>query len=360
MAKSACLGLIFLAMAATVARSAPATDAQLSGAQAALDSGDATLAKHLVDTALAEGPVTPLQRARLLHNRGVAQELLGSHQSALADFTAALQLQVLPAEERAQALLQRGYLLDSLGRLADAVRDYSAAAALKTTSAATALNNRANIHRRQNRLTEARRDYLVSLGMGNARPQFAYYGLGQIAEAQHDKESARGFYARAVGADPAYRLAAERLAELGGPPETAIADPGVVKLRPPSQAPPVVLKPPSDRVVLRPPGRKPPPSRAPPFRPSSGPGLRPALDAPAGAGPQVQLGAWRSEAEARAGWERAVRASGRALDGLAPRIVTADLPGKGRYYRLRAATPDPSGLCASLRAAGQDCMRARD
>jgi tetratricopeptide (TPR) repeat protein len=355
MAKAACLGLIFLAMAASIARAAPATDAQLSGAQAALDSGNATQAKHLVDTALGEGDVTPLQRARLLYNRGIAHELLGSPQAALADFTASLQTPVLPAEERAQALLQRGFLLDSMGRLSEAVRDYSAAAALKTSSAATALNNRANIHRRQNRLTEARRDYLASLALGNARPQFAYYGLGQIAEAQHDKDGARGFYARAVGADPGYRLAVERLAELGGAPETAIAGPGVIKLRPPSQAPPVVLKPPSDRIVLRPPARKPQPSRAP-----SGPGLRPALDAPAAAGPEVQLGAWRSEAEARAGWARAVQASEGALDGLRPRIVAADLPGKGRYYRLRTATPDPSSLCSSLRAAGQDCMRARD
>lgn len=356
MKKAACLGLIFLAMVAGGAQAAPATDAHLSGAQAALDSGDAAQAKHLVDTALGEGSVTLLQRARLLHNRGVAQELLGSHQEALADLTAALQVAVLPDEERAQALLQRGYLLDSLGRLADAIRDYSAAAALKTTSAATALNNRANIYRRQNRLTEARRDYLASLSMGNARPQFAYYGLGQIAEAQHDKEAARGFYARAVGADPSYRLASERLAELGGPPQTVGTDPGVVKLRPPARTPPVVLKPPTDRIVLRPPPRKPQLGRAP------GPGLRPALDAPAGgaSGPQVQLGAWRSEAEARAGWTKALGASGGALDGHTPRIVVAELPGKGRYYRLRTATPDPAGLCARLRAAGQDCMRTRD
>jgi tetratricopeptide (TPR) repeat protein len=240
------------------AKSAPATDAHLSGAQAALDSGNAVQARHLVDTALAEAEVTPLQRARLLYNRGIAHELLASHQAALADFTAALQGQVLPQEERAQALLQRGFLLDSMGRLPDAIKDYSAAAALKTSSAATALNNRANIHRRQNRLTEARRDYLASLSLGSARPQFTYYGLGQIAEAQHDKEAARGFYAKAVGADPGYRLASERLTELGGPPETAIADPGVVKLRPPSENPPLVLKPPPlNRIVLRPPGLAP-------------------------------------------------------------------------------------------------------
>ena len=358
MRKAPCLGLVLLVMVGGGVKAAPATDAHLSGAQAALDSGNATQARHLADMALGEADVMPLQRARLLYNRGIAHELLGRHQAALADFTAALQVQVLPVEERAQALLQRGFLLDSLGRLPEAIKDYSAAATLKTSSAATALNNRANIHRRQNRLAEARRDYLASLSMGNARPQFTYYGLGQIAEAQHDKAAARGFYAKAVGADPGYRLASERLAELGGPPETAIADPGVVTLRPPSQPPRVVLKPPpSDRIVLRPPGRKPRPSTS-----SPGPGLRPALDTPVGgpAGPEVQLGAWRSEAEARAGWERLRKAAGALLEGLTPRVVAADLPGKGRYYRLRTATHDPAGLCASLRAVGRDCMRARD
>lgn len=358
MRKAPCLGLVVLVMLGGGAKAAPATDAHLAGAQAALDSGNAAQARHLVDTALGEGDVTPLQRARLLYSRGVAHQLLGSHQAALADLTGALQGQVLPPEERAQALLQRGFLLDSLGRLPDAIKDYSAAATLKTSSSATALNNRANIHRRQNRLTEARRDYLASLGMGNARPQFTYYGLGQIAEAQHDKETARGFYARAVAADPGYRLASERLAELGGPPEAAIADPGVVKLRPPPQAAPVVLKPPSsDRIVLRSPRRKSPPSR-----PLPGPGLRPALDAPVRgpADPEVQLGAWRSEAEAQAGWDKARKAAGEALEGLTPRIVAADLPGRGRYYRLRTATSDPAKLCARLREAGQDCLRARD
>jgi tetratricopeptide (TPR) repeat protein len=356
MRKAACLGIIFLAALSSVARAAPATDAQLSGAQAALDAGDAAQAKRLVDTALGQGQVTPLQRSRLLHNRGIAHELLGNHREALADYTAALQTRALPAEERAQALLQRGFLQDSLGRLDDATRDYSAAVALKTTSAATALNNRANIYRRQNRLVEARRDYLAALGMGNARPQFSYYGLGQIAEARHDKEAARGFYARAVGADPGYRLAVERLAELGGPPDAAIADPGVVKLRPPPSRQPVLKPPVTGQIVLRP-----PPGKAAPRKGSPGPGLRPALDAAAGpAGREVQLGSWRSEAEARVGWSRAVSLSGGALDGLTPRIVAADLPGRGRYYRLRTTTPNPASLCETLRAARQDCLRAGD
>lgn len=323
-------GGIFAALLA-VAQAAPATDAYLAQAQAALDVGDAAHAKRLVDAALGEGPMAPLQRARLLHNRGVAQELMSAHSDALADYTGALSLQALPIEERAQLLLQRGFLLDSLNRWNEAVRDYSSAAALKTSSAATALNNRANIFRRQKRLTEARRDYLSALAAGNARPQFSYYGLGQIAEAQQDKEAARGFYARAVAADATYQLAADRLAALGGAPDGSLAVPDVVTLRPPVQ--PVRRK------------------------AASSPKLRPSMDA--SARPRgdrlVQLGAWRSEAEARAGWEQAVAAAAGGLKGAKPLISPAEVPGKGRFYRLRVSTSGPERLCAELQAAGQGC-----
>jgi tetratricopeptide (TPR) repeat protein len=267
-----------------------------------------------------------------LYNRGVAQELMGAHGEALADYTGSLSLQALPPEERAQALLQRGFLLDSLNRWNEAVRDYSAAAALKTSSAATALNNRANIYRRQKRLSEARRDYLAALAAGNSRPQFSYYGLGQVAEARQDKEMARGFYTQAVSADAGYQLAADRLAQLGGPPEGILVPAEVVKLRPPSL------------------------SRSQAQQAASGPRLRLSMDA---MGLQmVQLGAWRSEAEARAGWKMALAAA-KGLKGLSPQIAAVEIPGKGRFYRLRVVAPHPGTLCASLRAAGQGCWPVR-
>lgn len=336
MLKAAVSGGVLVAALLAVAQAAPATDAYLAQTQAALDVGDAAHAKRLVDAALGEGPMAPLQRARLLHNRGVAQELMGAHGEALADYTGALSLQALPSEERAQVLLQRGFLLDSLSRWNEAVRDYSSAAALKTSSAATALNNRANIYRRQKRLIEARRDYLAALAAGNSRPQFSYYGLGQIAEARQDKEAARGFYTQAVSVDAEYRLAAERLAALGGPPDGVLSVPEVVTLRPPVLA--------AHR------------------RSASEPRLRPSIDG--AAGPQgwriVQLGAWRSEAEARAGWEKALATAVGELRGVSPQIVPADLPGKGRYYRVRVVTSHPEALCASLRAAGQGCWPVRN
>lgn len=327
------LGGIFLAALLAVARAAPATDAYLAQAQAALDMGDAASAKRLVDAALGEGGMSPLQRARLLHNRGVAQELTGASSEALADFTSALNIRALPPEEQAQALLQRGFLLDSLNRWTEAVRDYSSAAVLKTSSTATALNNRANIYRRQSRLIEARRDYLAALAAGNARPQFAYYGLGRIAEVRRDNAAARGFYAQAVRADSGYRLAADRLAALGGPPQDVLAAPDVVILRPP-------------------------PSLAGPPRNGAGPRLRPSMDASLPGRRTVQLGAWRTEAAARADWKRMQGTAG--LKGKIPQIIPEDLPGKGRYYRLRVMTPHPATLCASLRAAGRNCWPVRD
>ena len=76
----------------------------------------------------------------------------------------------------------------------------------------------------------------------------------------------------------------------------------------------------------------------------------------------VQLGAWRSRAEAEAGWDHARQWVGGALDGLSRIIVVADLPGRGRYYRLRTgpAAGGPAGLCAALAAAGQTCIPARN
>lgn len=349
---------------------ATAMPAVIAEVQAALDKGDAAQAQRLADGAL--GAAGGGERAQLLLYRGLARELLGSHDAALADFTTAIDSRSLPRDDRAQALLQRGFLLDGLGRLDLAAKDYGAVVALKTPLAATALNNRGNIFRRQNRMTEARRDYLASLDGGNAKPQYPYFGLGQIAETQGDKNAARDFYAKAVAADPSYRLASERLEELGGPPEGRLADPAdTIHLHPPQAqavAAPATLKPlpASDRIVLKPPRPTPerivlkPPRRAPSRLVPQPVGLRPALDSAVAGGPEVQLGAWRSQAEAEVGWQRASSRAGGALDGLRPHIVRADLPGRGTYYRLRVATPAPESLCGKLRAAGLDCLRARD
>ena len=412
MSKTAWIGILAAGMMAGLAcasavRAAPAS-VLIAEAQTALDKGDASEASRLAEMGLKEAG--PAERGRLLLYRGLAQELLGATDAAVTDFTQALASNALPPEERAQAFLQRGFLHDGLGKLDLATADYSAVIAMKGDSLATALNNRANIYRRQNRLMEARRDYLAALAAGGGRPQYSYYGLGQIAESQHDTLTARSSYARALAADPDYSLASERLAALGGAPEGTLADADKVTLRSPAPvAPPadaargfkvateasqepdgtIVLRPPRprsaenyrqspdnpppDNVVLRRPGAQARPiaqrtMRAAPL-PSQKPALRPALDqrgapvqasVPAG-GPEVQLGAWRSQAEAEAGWDKARARAPGLLGSLRPHIVTVELPGRGLYYRLRVspAGQNQKALCDSLVAAGVACIPIR-
>jgi len=388
MSKAAWIGILAAGMmaglgCASAVRAAPAS-VLIAETQAALDKGDASQAAHLAETGLKEAG--PAERGRLLLYRGLAQELLGATDAAVTDFTQALASNALPPEERAQAFLQRGFLRDGLGKLELATADYSAVIVMKGDSLATALNNRANIYRRQNRLMEARRDYLAALAVGGGRPQYSYYGLGQIAESLHDPLTARSSYARALAADPDYSLASERLAVLGGAPEGTLADTDKVTLRVPLPvAPPAdaargfkvateASKQPDGTIVLRPPGVQARPiaqrtMRAAPL-PSQKPALRPALDqperkptqasVPAG-DPEVQLGAWRSQAEAEAGWDKAKAMAPGLLGSLRPHIVTVELPGRGLYYRLRVRPAGQSQkvLCDSLVAASVACIPTR-
>lgn len=373
---------VMLASALRPACASPATPAMISEILAAIDSGEAQQALTLSESALREEGITPNERARLLLYHGLARALLGQHQAAMHDLTLSLDSHALPLDERGQALLQRGFLRDGLGQLDEAISDYSAAAALKDYNLATALNNRANIYRRQNRLPDARRDYLAALSADGGQPQYSYYGLGQIAEAQGDLLAARGFYAKALIAEPGYADASQRLGALGGPLEGAIAVPGErIVLRPPSAVaraqssdPAGSGKPDAGQSALIQPKAAARPQAVPavPSRPAAKKqpkpvhalALRPALDQSA---PQkesedeIQLGAWRSAAEAQEAWDKAKMRAGGALDGLEPRIVTTALAGKGSYFRLRVRVRQKGAeICGLLAAKAIDCMPVRD
>src|ERR1700753_2055236 len=222
-----------------MALASPATPALIAEVQTALDRGDALHAANLAEGAIKEPDITAAERARLTLYHGLAEELMGVHETATHDFTAALDSHALPPEERAQALLQRGFLRDGEGKLNDATPNCSAVIALQGEGLATALNNRANVYRRQTKLDEAKRDYRAAFGAGS-KGQYVWYGLGQIAEGQKDVATARDYYARAIIVDPNYALASERLGAPGGPPNTVVAG---------SQAP-ILRKPPAQPTLL--------------------------------------------------------------------------------------------------------------
>lgn len=354
----------------TLAPAHAAADAMLSEVSSALAQGQYAEAVTVASSGLAEAGASPLTRGRLLIVRGLARQALGSNDDALADFTQGLSLPGLPPEERAKALFARGVTLDSLGRLDDAAGDYSAVLRL-LPGATYALNNRANVRRRQGRLQEAQRDYQAALTAANPNPQYPWFGLGQIAEAQGNSEAARDYYNKALAAVPGFPLALERLIALGAPaegPSGLPADTGIIVLKPPLSVPAKAIAAPV--IALHPPTFKPVLAAAAPQRPapaSSSP-LRPTImptreDRPKSArgGPQAQLGAWRSEQEARDGWAVARGGADGALDGLTPVIVQAEVAGRGIFYRLRVTPAEPvASFCARLAQKRLACIPARD
>ena len=97
------------------------------------------------------------------------------------------------------------------------------------------------------------------------------------------------------------------------------------------------------------------------------PALRPAILPPLPAatekGTEVQLGAYRDETVAAQEWNRMSAKAPGLFSGLMPEIVAVDLPGRGRFYRLRAGVAGADSrqaLCATLTARGLACIAVRD
>lgn len=74
----------------------------------------------------------------------------------------------------------------------------------------------------------------------------------------------------------------------------------------------------------------------------------------------VQVGAFRSDEEANAMWDRLEGKLGNYLDGKAPDIERADLGDKGVFYRLRigpfTSSDAAKTYCEGLKSRGQDCL----
>ncbi len=315
----------------------------------ALRAGDPADAVRMAGLALDRNDLSHAERTHILLNRALAREHLGIRTGAAADFTQALKDHALSDDTRARALFDRGIVLDELGHTDRAIADYSAALKLVPAFPA-ALNNRANAWRRLGHYAAARRDYEASLASGNTQPQYSNYGLGRIAEAQGNPLAARDYFREALNAAPGYTLAQQRLAALN-----TSWTPAAFVLHPPKLAPKLAPEPaPKPKAVTR-----------VSYTPDAGiPSLRPAI---LGASAhhvtaRVQLGAYRAEGDAADGWNHLTGKAGGLLDGLTPQIVSVDLPGRGRFWRLRAGPMgrhDAHALCAQLKARGLACMPVR-
>lgn len=73
---------------------------------------------------------------------------------------------------------------------------------------------------------------------------------------------------------------------------------------------------------------------------------------------RVQLGAFKSEQEAKASWNKISATHQSLLSAATHHVVRADLGKKGIFYRLQVSAADPGGLCSKLKQRKQDCFVA--
>jgi tetratricopeptide (TPR) repeat protein len=301
--------------------------------------------------------------------KGLSHERAGEFDKAVADFTAALAAVDLSAEDRVRAFYDRGVALDAMGRTLDAVEDYSRAIS-RQPHFTPALNNRANAYRRLGRFGEAERDYRAALSHRDAAAEYSWVGLGWIAESRGKTDEAREDFRKALAIHPGFKPAADSLAGMKGKggaraavkPDVPGLRLGEAHLKPGElEATRKELQKKADSVKaelarLKAAKLQPAAKPQPAVKPQSV-----AKAQPVAGGVTVQVGAFRSQAEAEAGWKALTAKAPDAVAGLTPVIVIADLPGKGRYFRLRTAVANMAAarrLCVTLATKGHDCMIA--
>jgi len=136
-------------------------------------------------------------------------------------------------------------------------------------------------------------------------------------------------------------------------PAVAVPAPEPVKPPPPK---PVPAKPAPTQTAEAPPPPKPVPVQPAVEAPAATP-----APPPAGSG-LLQIGAYKSEAEANAAWTAYKHKHTSLLSDLSSDVKQVDLGAKGTWYRLRivaGSKADASTLCTKLKAEGGDCLLAK-
>jgi cell division septation protein DedD len=147
------------------------------------------------------------------------------------------------------------------------------------------------------------------------------------------------------GMDPDAAIDPSRLPEEPVPPVPASGE-APVDLLPPTVE--EVAPPPAAPVATAPRPASPAPTPA---------GQAPAAAMPAGVPGTVQLGAFSSEAAARAAW-KGMAARFSYLAGFTPVIQPVERNAQ-TLYRLRASGPEAADICNRLRVAGEECALVR-
>ncbi|PWT90626.1 MAG: hypothetical protein C5B56_05125 [Proteobacteria bacterium] len=198
---------------------------------AARNRGDPGSAIHYYSQAIETGQLPPPQLAIVLNGRGVAYDLIGDPDKAIADFDAAIRLQPSYAE----AHTNRGLARVKKSEYDKAIEDFTWAIQFDQRMAFLNYSNRGGAYASKRQFDEALKDYDEAIGLN---PEYvgAYYGKAKVYEALGDADRAIKEYDAAIRVDQNFSDAYNNrgVLQLGrGKFDSAIADfDAVIRLAP--------------------------------------------------------------------------------------------------------------------------------
>ena len=216
---------VVLAASAVPARAAaPSPDIKLaSEAFKALQAGDAQTAVTDYSQAIDSRSLPADVLANALLNRGLAYQRLNEHEFAIDDYTAALRIDALSGKVRALALYNRGLSYQRLERNSAAMEDYTSALFLDAEFS-HAYYSRGTLLRDQGQYLFALADFDKALSYSYPDPARVYVAQASTYEKLQRTADARDALQKALAAKPGYEPALQRLAALDGTPAAASGD----------------------------------------------------------------------------------------------------------------------------------------
>lgn len=207
----------FLAASAAVSGAAAASpeNALVSKAYQALQAGDIETAVTDYTKAIESRTLDPEVLANALLNRGLAYQRLNEHEFAIDDYTAALRIDAMSGKLRALALYNRGLSYQRLDRDTLAMEDYTSALFLDGQFS-HAYYSRGTLLRDSGQYLFALADFDKALRFNYPDPARVYVAESITFEKLQRTDDARDALTKALATNPSYEPAKRRLAALNG------------------------------------------------------------------------------------------------------------------------------------------------
>lgn len=189
----------------------------------ALQAGDAETAVADYTKAIESRDLPPDVLANALLNRGLAYQRLNEHEYAIDDYTAALRIDALSGKVRALALYNRGLSYQRVERNTLAMEDYTSALFLDGEFS-HAYYSRGTLLRDQGQYLFALADFDKALRYNYPDPARVYVAQAGTYEKLDRTADARDALTKALAANPGYEPARKRLVELDGAPAAVPAN----------------------------------------------------------------------------------------------------------------------------------------